>query len=98
GGAYHLDGSLRASPRADEGEIEFEEFGLVPAHVDTFKGVVWVSVEPREPLLSFLGEAPAIAERMGYAWPFELYDDWMRVDDTRKTYVFPANWKITVEN
>jgi phenylpropionate dioxygenase-like ring-hydroxylating dioxygenase large terminal subunit len=98
GWTYDLDGTLRAIPRADEGEIEPSEFGLVPAAVDTFKGVVWVSVEPREPLLDFLGEAPAIAERMGYGWPFELHDDWVRVENTRKTYIFPANWKITVEN
>jgi phenylpropionate dioxygenase-like ring-hydroxylating dioxygenase large terminal subunit len=98
GWTYGLDGCLRAIPRADEGEIEFSEFGLVPAAVDTFKGVVWVSVEPREPLLDFLGEAPAIAERMGYGWPFELHDDWVRIENTEKTYVFPCNWKVSVEN
>ncbi len=98
GWTYDLDGSLRAIPRAEEGEIEFEDFGLVPAAVDTFKGVVWVSVEPREPLLSFLGEAPAVAEKMGYAFPFEHHDDWVRVENTMRKYRFPSNWKITVEN
>src|SRR6266508_4696620 len=62
GWTYGLDGCLRAIPRAEEGEIEFDEFGLVPAAVDTFKGVVYVSVEPREPLTSFLGEAPRSEE------------------------------------
>ncbi len=99
GWTYGLDGCLRAIPRAEEGEIEFDEFGLVPAAVDTFKGVVYVSVEPREPLTSFLGEAPAIAERMGYGWPFEAHEDWVRVEPTLfKQYRFPSNWKITVEN
>jgi nitrite reductase/ring-hydroxylating ferredoxin subunit len=58
GWTYGLDGCLRAIPRADEGEIEFEEFGLVPAAVDTFKGVVWVSVEPPSRFRAFWARRP----------------------------------------
>ena len=98
GWTYALDGTLQAIPRADEGEIELSEFGLVPAAADVHKGVVFASVEPREPLLDFLGEAPAIIEKMNLGWPFEAHDDWVRVANPIEPYCFRCNWKVTVEN
>ena len=96
GWVYDLNGCLRSVPRAAEVD-DFAEFGLVPAHVDTWAGMVFVSVNPRESLAESLGELPALHKAAGYLPVFELYDDWVQDGDLIHEE-FRANWKIVMEN
>lgn len=108
GWTYDLAGNLKGVPRHDERAFDLSEFGLVPAHVDTFGGVVWASVHPDRTLVEFLGDYPALGEKMGLIYPFELYDDWVRVEASDAStgnpqchlepFHFPSNWKVAVEN
>jgi len=96
GWVYDLNGCLRSVPRAAEVD-DFAEFGLVPAHVDTWAGMVFVSVDPRESLAESLGELPALQKAAGASSVFELHDDWVRQEDIIHEE-FRANWKIVMEN
>jgi choline monooxygenase len=96
GWVYDLNGCLRTMPRAAEVE-NFEEFGLLPAQVDSWAGMVFVSIEPRESLTGALGQLPALQKAAGLVSLFELHDDWVRVEDSIHDHIH-ANWKIVIEN
>jgi choline monooxygenase len=95
GWTYDLSGCLRAAPRSDEG-LDFVELGLLPAAVDTWAGFVFVSVDPAEPLASFLGELPQIMAETGYGFPFATGEELTL--ERRFEFRFACNWKSTVEN
>ncbi len=59
GWVYGLDGCLRAVPRSNEGGLPpFEQLGLVPLAVDSWKGYVFVSLKPTETLARRSGSFP----------------------------------------
>ncbi len=101
GWVYGLDGCLRAVPRSDEGGLPpFEELGLFPLPVDSWKGYVFVTLEEAEPLATALGELPRILEEQGFEFPFAAenveegftYEREVRLDGG------PSNWKTMHEN
>jgi len=56
-----LNGCLRAVPRSNEGGLPpFEQLGLFPLPVDSWKGYIFVTLKEVEPLSAALGEFPAV--------------------------------------
>ncbi len=71
GWTYGLDGCLRAIPRSSEGGLPpFEQLGLHPLTLDTWKGYIFVSLCPEEALGDALGEFPTVLESQGFEFPF----------------------------
>jgi phenylpropionate dioxygenase-like ring-hydroxylating dioxygenase large terminal subunit len=71
GWTYGLDGCLRAVPRQEEGGLPpFEQLGLYPLPLDTWGGYIFVAIEPKEPLIEFLGDYPELIRQRGYSSPF----------------------------
>jgi choline monooxygenase len=89
--AYGLDGGLRTTPEfGDVAGFRCEDHGLLPVHVEDWRGHVFVHLgDNPEPLESALTDLPDLVgdrplERC------ELFDSWY-VD-------FDANWKVYTEN
>jgi phenylpropionate dioxygenase-like ring-hydroxylating dioxygenase large terminal subunit len=96
GWTYGLDGSLLGAPDSKDRNLPpFSELGLKAISVDTWAGLVFVSVAPSEPLDSYLGDVPAIAEANGYDYPF-LADEMRYVGSVQ--FDVKANWKLFMEN
>lgn len=75
GWTYGLDGRLRGAPDRAQGKLPpLESLGLRPISVATWGGIVFVSIEPNEPLDAHLSDLPRIAEHEKYTFPF-LSDD-----------------------
>ena len=89
--AYGLDGGLRTTPEFGEvAGFRCEDHGLLPIHVDTWRGHVFVHLgDDPEPLDTAMVDMPGLVGGR----PLErctLYDSW-HID-------FDANWKVYVEN
>lgn len=96
GWTYGLDGELKGAPNWKDGNLpSFEDLALTPVSVDTWGGIVFVSVEPTETLGEFISDLPHIAEQKGYEFPF-LREDLVLAG----TYEWQvkANWKAFMEN
>jgi phenylpropionate dioxygenase-like ring-hydroxylating dioxygenase large terminal subunit len=89
--AYGLDGSLKRTPQAEQfGDLDRSCFGLLPASVETWKGMVFVHAEENpEPLTNWLGDFPAA---MGPYEPEQLQEL------SKETFEVNANWKLFTEN
>jgi Rieske 2Fe-2S family protein len=95
---YGLDGRLIGAPNMEAETFDRSAFGLVPAALGLWEGLVWVTVADDPPPLEEQ-LVPCVRERFG--------DDATRVArygiaDLRAgptvTYVVHANWKLIVEN
>ena len=89
GWSYALDGRL-TSARDFGAEVEPDAFSLVPAHVATWRGLLFVALEPEEPdLATWLG--PVVGHSAAFAMEtFEVTH--------RSTHDIVANWKVYAEN
>ncbi|MCA8967044.1 MAG: aromatic ring-hydroxylating dioxygenase subunit alpha [Planctomycetes bacterium] len=87
---YDDDGSLRAAPAFGEADdFRFEDWPLAAIHVETWRGLLFVAVDPVETLVEQLGDTVAeLADE-----PIERYTatDAAQLD-------FDANWKIYTDN
>lgn len=101
GWVYGLNGCLRAVPRSKEGGFPpFEQLGLYPLPVDTWKGYVFVSLRADEPLADAIGEFPSVLEAQGFEFPFAEGNADPEFEYTRTVYSYggPSNWKAMNEN
>jgi phenylpropionate dioxygenase-like ring-hydroxylating dioxygenase large terminal subunit len=91
GWGYGLDGSLVGVPgMAETLNFDKADYGLVPLHLQSWAGFMFVSFEtPRQGLLDYLGDLPRQFASYGFA-------DMRCV--RRKSYDLACNWKIYVEN
>ncbi|HWL92385.1 MAG TPA: SRPBCC family protein [Phycisphaerae bacterium] len=88
---YALDGSLRGMPDWD-GVRDFDKqnYGLVPARVETWENFVFVNLDANALSLSeFLGDMPARVA------PLKLAD--LKFFE-RRSYDLACNWKVYVDN
>jgi len=91
---YALDGSLRSTPMIEADEIDRENTGLWPVHVDLWEGFVFVNLsreEPR-PLLEHLADQQDNVLAMARVGLAELRTAHITVNEVQ------ANWKIVMEN
>ncbi len=90
---YGRDGTLVATPRFDETEIEGfdpKDFGLQPVSVDSFAGLIFVCLDPDvASLADWLGDLP---QRLA---GYDL-DRWHTVEEA--VFDIEANWKLIAEN
>ena len=89
---YGLDGALKVVPQRKEQfpDLDLDEWGLRPASVGTWNGMVFAHPDPAAPpLASFV--AP-LEEHMGSHRPGEL------VEVARLDLEAACNWKLFVEN
>jgi phenylpropionate dioxygenase-like ring-hydroxylating dioxygenase large terminal subunit len=101
GWVYGLNGCLRAVPRSGEGGLPpFEQLGLLPLPVDSWKGYILVSLKGEESLADALGELPAVLEAEGFDFPFAQENVEADFAYTRLVirYGGPSNWKAMNEN
>ena len=87
---YDLDGTLRQAPWfGEEAGFDTTEWPLEEVSVDTWRGLVFVAVDPRESLEEQLGATVGeLADT-----PVETY-----AATDRAHLVFDANWKIYTDN
>jgi len=101
GWVYGLNGCLRAVPRSNEGGLPpFEQLGLFPLPVDSWKGYIFVTLKEVEPLSAALGEFPAVLEAQRFEFPFaaENVDPNFEYTRTVQPQGGPSNWKAMNEN
>ncbi len=89
GWTYALDGTL-TSARDFGGEVDQHGFSLVPASVATWRGLLFVAVDPAEP---DLGEWLGPLVRHSEAYPMETFEV-----SHRSSHDLAANWKVYAEN
>jgi choline monooxygenase len=92
---YHLwvygdDGALRKAPAfGEDAEFRVADWPLMPIAVATWRGLLFVAIEPATALLDQLGDLPdEVAE-----YPVESF----AVDATER-FEFAANWKTYTDN
>jgi phenylpropionate dioxygenase-like ring-hydroxylating dioxygenase large terminal subunit len=89
--AFNLEGELIAVPYEEDYPETFAkpDYNLVPVHVDTFKDLVFVALEPTIPTLeAFLG---GMVDHMGpYVEGIEPIG--------RNSWIYEGNWKLWHEN
>lgn len=89
GWAYALDGRLSAA-RDFGAEVDGEDLSLVPARVATWRGLLFVALDPVEAdLVSWIGPLAAHAA----PFPMETFEV-----THRSTHDLAANWKVYAEN
>lgn len=98
--SYGLDGTLLGVPNSSECREELvknEQFGLVPVHLQTWHGMIWLNLsENPKPIEQQLDVR--ILERFGELNTFTRYGiDNLKVAH-REEYEVAANWKIIIEN
>ncbi|HEY7140378.1 MAG TPA: aromatic ring-hydroxylating dioxygenase subunit alpha [Methylomirabilota bacterium] len=95
---YGLDGRLlRAPGLQDSAAFDRRDFGLVAVALDTWEGLVWVSLaESPPPLTDQL--LPQIADRLGDAERLGPYRIGTLAVARTVEYEVRANWKVVVEN
>jgi phenylpropionate dioxygenase-like ring-hydroxylating dioxygenase large terminal subunit len=101
GWTYGLDGCLRGVPRSEEGGLPpFEKLSLYPVPIETWKGYIFVALEPQHGLAEALGKLPEILEATGYGYPFDEENADPEFDYVREvSHVhIEANWKAMEEN
>ena len=91
---YDLEGTLVATPRVREEEIDRTALSLWPVHVDVWQGFVFVNLSREEP-------APlrsALADQFDDPIRFERFDlGALRIGAVTEAVV-AANWKVIIEN
>ena len=88
---YDLTGRLRGAPHMTGVEnFQKEEYGLHPVALETWRGFLWVNLDPSPPPLS--AHLGALVER---ARPFPL-ERLRRAH--RVVYEIQANWKLVLQN
>jgi phenylpropionate dioxygenase-like ring-hydroxylating dioxygenase large terminal subunit len=93
---YDLEGALIAVPDYKGAKLPpFEQLGLHPVSVDVWGGMVFVSIQPAEPLGEVLSDLPHVAEQANYTYPF--------LDEALEfaggySFECGANWKLYLEN
>lgn len=93
---YNLDGELIAVPEFKDAKLPpFKELSLYPVSVDTWGGMVFVSIAPSESLHEVFGEVPHVCEQAGYTYPFLDEEAEFVVEYSFET---KANWKVYLEN
>jgi choline monooxygenase len=92
--SYRLDGSLRGAPNSEG--LQKDELGLLPLAVDSWKGLIFVSVEPQQGLMEYLGEVPAAMAKNGS--PFDFSNASGLSFESDLTVDIACNWKAWVEN
>ncbi len=88
---YDLDGALSRAPHTDE-LIDFEaaDNGLLPVRIETWRGFVFVNLDPAAgTLLDYLADLPAAVSD----YPMENVRRARRIE-----YEVGANWKVIGEN
>jgi len=89
GWAYALDGRL-TSARDFGADVGSDAYSLVPAHVATWRGLLFVALGPDEPdLVAWLG--PVVGRSAGF--PMETFEV-----THRSSHDLAANWKVYAEN
>ena len=87
---YDQEGRLRKAPWfGEDPTFRTEDFALEPVALDTWRGLLFVAIEPETPLLTQLGALPAeVADK-----PME---DFAAVAEER--FVIACNWKLYTDN
>jgi Rieske 2Fe-2S family protein len=91
---YRDDGSLVSTPNVPDGELDRDQLGLKPVHVQTWLGFVFVNLDRDEPVelrasLAAQYDNPLLYERFGL--------DQLRIGH-RSSASVAANWKIIIGN
>ena len=95
---YGLDGRLLRAPGLQDA-IDFDRgaFGLVPVALDTWEGLVWVSLAADPPPVADQ-ILPQLADRLGDAGRLAAYRMGALAVGRTLEYEVEANWKVIVEN
>ena len=95
---YDLDGQLVAAPNWRElNGIDRDRYRLHQVHVDTWEGLIWVSLAGQPgPLLEQL--RPQIEDRLADYGKFQRYRLGELAVGARAEYDVAANWKLIYEN
>ena len=89
GWSYGLDGQLLETPWFGERTpFDLASLSLLPASVDVWRGLIFVALEPREPLLAQLGDMPSFFTQV----PLERM-----VEIDGRAFVEPFNWKVYID-
>jgi Rieske 2Fe-2S family protein len=95
---YGLDGRLlRAPGLQDTPDFDRSAFGLVPAALDTWEGLVWVSLAADPPPVADQ-ILPQLTDRLGDAGRLTAYRIGALTVARTLEYKVGANWKVIVEN
>jgi Rieske 2Fe-2S family protein len=95
---YGLDGRLlRAPGLQDTTDFDKSSFGLVPVALDTWEGLVWVSLATDPPPVADQ-ILPQLADRLGDAGRLTAYRMGTLAVARTLEYEVEANWKVIVEN
>jgi Rieske 2Fe-2S family protein len=90
--SYNLDGTLRAAPFVQFNEqCPKDRFSLVPVHVDTWGGFIFLNLAPQSPD-PLLGQLAAPVQKLARYPLQDLRRGAQLVYDVR------ANWKVIMEN
>jgi len=95
---YGLDGRLLRAPGLQDA-LDFDRgaFGLLPVALDTWEGLVWVSLGAAPPPLTDW-ILPQLAARLGDAGRVTAYRIGTLAVGRTLEYEVGANWKLVVEN
>ena len=89
GWRYGLDGQLLQTPWfGEESPFDLPALSLIPVEIGLWRALVFVALEPREPLLEQLGEMPAYFADI----PLERM-----IEYDRATFVEAFNWKAYID-
>jgi phenylpropionate dioxygenase-like ring-hydroxylating dioxygenase large terminal subunit len=92
--SYRLDGSFRGAPSSET--LHKDELGLLPLSVGTWKGLVFVAIEPQQDLMDYLGDVPRVMAENGSHFDFSTASGLSFESDL--TVDIACNWKAWVEN
>lgn len=91
GWSYNLDGTLKAAPEmAEAADFDTGAIALAPVHVETFQGLVFVSLA--ETPLPFADLVAGIEDRIA---PIDMAE---MIFERRIVYEVAADWKTYVDN
>lgn len=91
---YGLNGCLRSVPQQDQFPgLKLSEWGLKPGAVESFRGLVFVHVDPAQQgsLLEWMDDFP---DHFG---PFDL-ENYVEIRESNEGMKVNANWKLFMEN
>ena len=85
-----LDGTLKRTPWfGEDPDFDMADWPLQPISVEVWRGLLFVAIDPIEPLLSNLGDTVGVLADE----PLETFQPYRT-----ERLVFDANWKIYVDN
>jgi Rieske 2Fe-2S family protein len=95
---YGLDGRLLRAPGLQQvAGFDRNAFGLVPVSLDTWEGLVWVSLAENPPPVAEQ-IVPQLAARIGDVARLDAYRIGTLAIGQTLEYEVQANWKVVVEN